>query len=67
MAQSVEPAKRGFGIVVLQDLAVGVAFGGHNGGSYLSEANTMTPAGTFQDESVLSLFNDERTAEQMAL
>ena len=63
----VETAKRGVGIVVLQDLAVGVAFGCHHGGSYLAQAYAVTPAGSLQNESVLSLFNYECTAEQMAL
>ena len=50
-----------------QDFAVGVAFGCHHCGSYLAQAYSVTPAGSLQNESVLSLFNYERTAEQMAL
>jgi hypothetical protein len=50
---------------VLQDLAVGVAFGCHHCGSYLAQANAVTPAGSLEYESLLSLFNYECAAEQM--
>ena len=61
----IETAQGGVGIVVLKDLAVGVALGGHYRGAYLTETYSVTPAGSFKDESVLSLFNYERTAEQV--
>ena len=48
-----------------QDLAVGVALGGHDCGAYLAKANAVTPAGSLKYESVLSLFNYERAAEQV--
>ncbi len=37
------------GIVVFQDPAVGVAFGGHYSGAYLAESHTVSPAGAVQD------------------
>ena len=61
----IKTAQGGVGIVVLQDLAVGVALGSHHCGAYLAQAYSVTPAGSFKDESVLSLFNYERTAEQV--
>ena len=61
----IKTAQGGVRIVVLQDLAVGVAFGSHHCGAYLTETYSVTPAGSFKDESVLSLFNYECAAEQV--
>ena len=52
---------------MLKDFAIGVALGRHDCGSYLAQTYAVTPAGSLKDESVQSLFNYERTAEQMAL
>ena len=53
------------GVVVLKNLAVGVALGGHYCGTDLAQAYSVTPAGSLKDESFLSLFNYERAAEQV--
>lgn len=56
---------------MLKDLTVGVAFGGHNGGSYLTETNSVTPAGTMQYKSteiavfIGAFLYNECTAEQV--
>ena len=67
----VETAKGGVGVVVLKDLAVGVALGGHYGGSYLAETYSVSPTCSAKCKSCkIALFIDvfdyyERTAEQV--
>ena len=61
----IKTAQGGVGVVVLKNLAVGVALGGHYCGTDLAQAYSVTPAGSLKDESFLSLFNYERAAEQV--
>ncbi len=67
----VETAQGGVGIVVLKDLAIGVAFGGHYRGAYLTETYSVPPAGSVKCKAgKIALFIGvfdyyERTAEQV--
>ena len=42
----IEPAEICIRIVVLKDLTVSVAFGCHDGGAYLAQTYSVTPAGS---------------------
>lgn len=50
---------------MLQDFAVGVAFGGHDGGADLAETYSVTPAGSVKDKSLGCFFYYECAAEQV--